>query len=332
MLLLRLSKVVAPGIGPGRISHDGPGVGRNGGSLHPPAVRNNRRMCRDHARIRADSRATLDLERARSPTIGRMVTADALSISDAADATGLSAHTLRYYERAGLMLDPVERAPSSHRRYTEHEIRWVTLLTRMRATGMPIRRIREYADLVRAGDGNEAERLALLEAHRDSVLEQLDAMRSNLAAVEFKIALYRSRLEGDDPRRRLLTGGAGASLRARRWRAPRTSAAASRGLAAGAVAACTSVRVRRSAHPSTRRCRAFTRGAGRAIAGRPRGRPVRVRGERRSIRAHATSACAPCAGSRRVRRSARRPADADRGDRRRDGRARHIRPAGIRRA
>ncbi len=128
-----------------------------------------------------------------------MVTADALSISDAADATGLSAHTLRYYERAGLMLDPVERAPSSHRRYTEQEIRWVTLLTRMRATGMPIRRIREYADLVRAGDGNEAERLALLEAHRDSVLEQLDAMRSNLAAVEFKIALYRSRLEGDDP-------------------------------------------------------------------------------------------------------------------------------------
>ena len=72
------------------------------------------------------------------------------------------------------MLDPVERAPSSHRRYTEDEIRWVTLLTRLRSTGMPIRRIREYADLVRAGEGNEAERLALLEAHRDAVLEQLE--------------------------------------------------------------------------------------------------------------------------------------------------------------
>ena len=128
-----------------------------------------------------------------------MVTAEALSISDAADATGLSAHTLRYYERAGLMLDPVERAPSSHRRYTEDEIRWVTLLTRMRATGMPIRRIRQYADLVRAGEGNEAERLALLEAHRDAVLEQLETVRSNLAAVEYKIDLYRSRLEGAEP-------------------------------------------------------------------------------------------------------------------------------------
>ena len=120
-----------------------------------------------------------------------MVTAEALSISDAAHATGLSVHTLRYYERAGLMLDPVERAPSSHRRYTEDEIRWVTLLTRLRATGMPIRRIREYADLVRAGDGNEDERLALLEAHRTAVLEQHEVMRANLDAIEFKIERYR---------------------------------------------------------------------------------------------------------------------------------------------
>jgi len=123
-----------------------------------------------------------------------MVTADALSISDAAQLTGLSAHTLRYYERAGLMLDPVERAPSTHRRYSEAEIRWVTLLTKLRATGMPIRRIREYAELVRAGDGNEAERLALLEAHREAVLEQLDAIRRNLEAIDYKIELYRDRV------------------------------------------------------------------------------------------------------------------------------------------
>ena len=120
-----------------------------------------------------------------------MVTADALSISDAAQLTGLSAHTLRYYERAGLMLDPVERAPSTHRRYSEAEIRWVTLLTKLRATGMPIRRIREYAELVRAGEGNEAERLALLESHREAVLEQLDAMRRNLEAIDYKIEIYR---------------------------------------------------------------------------------------------------------------------------------------------
>jgi DNA-binding transcriptional MerR regulator len=121
---------------------------------------------------------------------------DGVGISDAARLTGVSAHTLRYYERAGLMRDEVGRASSSHRRYTDDEIRWIVLLTKLRATGMPIRRVREYADLVRVGDGNEAERLALLEAHREAVLEQLDAMRSNLDAIDSKIALYRERLAG----------------------------------------------------------------------------------------------------------------------------------------
>jgi DNA-binding transcriptional MerR regulator len=128
-----------------------------------------------------------------------MVTAEPLSISDAAELTGLSAHTLRYYERAGLMLDPVARAPSTHRRYSEAEIGWVTLLTKLRATGMPIRMIREYAELVRAGDGNEAERLALLEAHREAVLEQLAAVRRNLEAIDYKIDFYRGRVANCDP-------------------------------------------------------------------------------------------------------------------------------------
>ena len=123
-----------------------------------------------------------------------MAIAEVLSISDAARATGVSAHTLRYYERAGLMLDRVGRASSSHRRYTEEEIRWVVLLTKLRSTGMPIRRMREYADLVRAGDGNEAQRLALLEAHRVAVRMQLEAMEHNLAAIDNKIEIYRERI------------------------------------------------------------------------------------------------------------------------------------------
>src|SRR5687768_10049306 len=103
-------------------------------------------------------RRELDLERALSPNVHDMATTTAppepMSISQAARATGVSAHTLRYYERAGLMLDPVDRAESSHRRYTEGDLGWITLLTRLRGTGMPIRRIAEYAELVRAGDGN----------------------------------------------------------------------------------------------------------------------------------------------------------------------------------
>ena len=125
-----------------------------------------------------------------------MATVELLTISDAARAVGVSAHTLRYYERAGLMLDRVGRASSSHRRYTDDEIRWVVLLTKLRSTGMPIRRVREYAALVRAGDGNEAERLALLEGHRAAVRAQLRAIERNLAAIDHKIEIYRERIAG----------------------------------------------------------------------------------------------------------------------------------------
>jgi len=120
---------------------------------------------------------------------------DGVTIAEAARATGLSAHTLRYYERADLMLDPVERATSTHRRYSEADIRWVGLLTRMRRTGMPIRLMRAYTELVRAGDGNEAARLELLETHRKEVLAQLAEVRRNLLAIDEKIDLYRSKLE-----------------------------------------------------------------------------------------------------------------------------------------
>ena len=120
--------------------------------------------------------------------------APALSIADAAAVSGLTAHTLRYYERDGLMLDSVGRAPSGHRRYTERDLTWIRLITRLRSTGMPIREIRAYAALVRAGDGNEAERLALLRAHRERVLARLVEVRENLEAIEFKVDLYEARL------------------------------------------------------------------------------------------------------------------------------------------
>jgi DNA-binding transcriptional MerR regulator len=119
-----------------------------------------------------------------------MVITQPLSISDAAQATGLSPHTLRYYERVGLMLGPVTRASSSHRRYSDREVDWVLFLTKLRSTGMPIRTMREYAALVRAGRGNEAARLALLEAHRRTVQAQLDESARNLRAIDIKISLY----------------------------------------------------------------------------------------------------------------------------------------------
>ncbi|HET7800005.1 MAG TPA: MerR family transcriptional regulator [Humibacillus xanthopallidus] len=118
-----------------------------------------------------------------------------LSIAEAAERTGLTTHTLRYYERDGLMLHGVGRSSSGHRVYTDLDLAWITMLTRLRATGMPIREVRAYAVLCREGDGNESERLALLQAHRARVLAQLAEVTEHLGAIDNKIGIYQSRLE-----------------------------------------------------------------------------------------------------------------------------------------
>jgi DNA-binding transcriptional MerR regulator len=114
-----------------------------------------------------------------------------VSISEAAERTGLSTHTLRYYEREGLMLGDVGRASSSHRRYSDADINWVEFLTKLRSTAMPIAKVREYVDLVRLGDGSTPARLELLLQHRASVVAQLDEVTNSLAAIDYKIATYR---------------------------------------------------------------------------------------------------------------------------------------------
>jgi DNA-binding transcriptional MerR regulator len=117
------------------------------------------------------------------------VTNHGLTIADAAERTGLTAHTLRYYERDGLMLG-VNRAGSGHRRYTERDLGWIELITKLRATGMPIREIRRYAQLVRDGANNERERLELLAAHRERVRRSLAEVTEHLAAIDRKIDYY----------------------------------------------------------------------------------------------------------------------------------------------
>ena len=117
-----------------------------------------------------------------------------LTIADAAEASGVSVHTLRYYERAGL-IDGVDRAASGYRRYSEDDLAWIEVLRCLRETGMPIRGIRRYAELVWEGEGNERERLALLEEHRAAVKAQLAQVRTHLAFVERKISIYEERVD-----------------------------------------------------------------------------------------------------------------------------------------
>lgn len=117
---------------------------------------------------------------------------DTLTIQEVADKTGLSAHTLRYYERIGL-LEPVARAGSGHRRYDEHDLEWVVLLTRLRATGMPIAEMQRFATLVRQGNISISERCILLEAHRRRLEADLHEIQATLTLLDGKLEHYHAR-------------------------------------------------------------------------------------------------------------------------------------------
>jgi DNA-binding transcriptional MerR regulator len=136
----------------------------------------------------------------------RPIPPSGVTIAEAARRTGVSVHTLRYYERAGLVVTTVDRTASGRRRYRQLDLDWIKVCTKLRATGMPIKTIRRYAELVSAGRGNEEERLALLESHRAEVLAKLAELRENLELIEHKIDVYRGRLEAGDADQLWATG------------------------------------------------------------------------------------------------------------------------------
>jgi DNA-binding transcriptional MerR regulator len=118
-----------------------------------------------------------------------------IAIAEAAERTGVSTYTLRYYERAGLVITDVGRTHGGRRRYHQIDLDWILVCTRLRATGMPIKTIRRYAELVAAGHGNEQERLALMEAHRADVTAKIAELQDNLELIDHKIGVYRGRLD-----------------------------------------------------------------------------------------------------------------------------------------
>ncbi|MCI3930437.1 MerR family transcriptional regulator [Streptomyces sp. AN091965] len=111
------------------------------------------------------------------------------TISEVAAETGLSAHTLRWYERIGLM-PHIDRSHTGQRRYRDRDLRWLTFLGKLRATGMPVADMVRYAELVRAGDHTFAERQDLLEQTRRDVRARIEELQDTLAVLDHKIGSY----------------------------------------------------------------------------------------------------------------------------------------------
>ena len=117
-----------------------------------------------------------------------------LSIGEVADATGLSVHSLRYYEAEGLIPD-VARDSAGHRRYRAEHVQWLGLLERLRVSGMSIARTRRYVELAVKGDATVPARRELLEEHETDLRERIAELEDCLAIVRAKIDLYSGTLQ-----------------------------------------------------------------------------------------------------------------------------------------
>ena len=119
---------------------------------------------------------------------------DKLTIQEVSHATGLSAHTLRYYERIGL-IHPIHREENTRRCYTTDDVGWIDFLLKLRATGMSIKDMQRYAQLQRQGDATLPERVEMLKSLRDKVEAHIEEMNEHLKLIYYKIDYYQNVVE-----------------------------------------------------------------------------------------------------------------------------------------
>jgi DNA-binding transcriptional MerR regulator len=117
-----------------------------------------------------------------------------LSISELARQSGVSQYTLRYYEKAEV-LAPASRASNGHRRYLASDVAWLAFVLRLKATGMPLAEIKQYAVLRSQGDLTVPQRLAVLELHRERLVVSIRELSHNLVALDDKIGVYRQSMQ-----------------------------------------------------------------------------------------------------------------------------------------
>jgi DNA-binding transcriptional MerR regulator len=111
------------------------------------------------------------------------------TIQEAAEEMGVSADTLRYYEKIGL-LPSIQRTDNRRRIYTEEDLGWVYWLRLLRESGMSIQMMKRYVEITRAGDHTIDERCLILEEHREHLREHIEKLQGFLEKLEKKVEFY----------------------------------------------------------------------------------------------------------------------------------------------
>ena len=116
------------------------------------------------------------------------------SIQEVCNKTGLSAHTLRYYEKEGLLTD-IRRSEGGFRQYSDEDMEWLGLICCLKNTGMPLQEIARFVQLAHEGDRTLEERVELLKDHRQKLIEKMDEMQKYLDKITWKVNFFSGKLK-----------------------------------------------------------------------------------------------------------------------------------------
>ena len=112
-----------------------------------------------------------------------------MKIAEATAESGLSADTIRFYERQGL-LDKIKRGPEGHRAFSAKDLRWLKLFERLRSTSMPLAEMKRFAELAREGDQTRSLRLEMLKQHLVRLNDMQRRIDNCRVLIDEKISVY----------------------------------------------------------------------------------------------------------------------------------------------
>lgn len=115
------------------------------------------------------------------------------SISEVAAKYGISTHTLRYYDKEGLLFS-VKRTETGVRIFDDEDLEWLDILACLKKTGMPIKDIRQFLEWAREGDSTIEKRLEAIKKHTDEVQNQINELMQHMVTLQYKNWYYQTAL------------------------------------------------------------------------------------------------------------------------------------------
>ncbi|WP_025679229.1 MerR family transcriptional regulator [Paenibacillus massiliensis] len=116
------------------------------------------------------------------------------TIGEVATITGISAFTLRFYDKEGLM-PFVDRNPSGVRVFKRSDFEWLAVITCLKKSGMPVKKIKQFVDWSMEGDTTLDRRLEVFEEHKRSVTNKIAELNKHMEKIDYKIRYYQTAIE-----------------------------------------------------------------------------------------------------------------------------------------